>query len=175
MGDEIVEPERISPSCRSLPMPSFRFAWVAAASLLLGASQRPGRVCPDPAHPCAGFRAHDLSFVLPTGGVARAEARSDSFYAVILRSAPRCSIPERDRVAAQRLFPARKVFSQRFECDDDVENNVSSPGVTPPRPFLAAPAGPPRSQGEAPLAAVNRPRRFPGANLRRMQVVYNYP
>jgi hypothetical protein len=152
-----------------------RLAIIALSPLLLAASQRPGRVCPDPAHPCAGFRAHDLSFVLPRGGVARAEARSDSFYAVILRSAPRCSIPERDRVAAQRLFPARKVFSQRFECDDDEENNVSYTGVNASRAFLAVHAGATRREAAATLSAVARTGRFPGANLRRMQVVYSYP
>jgi hypothetical protein len=156
-------------------MRSFRLALIAISPLLLAASQRPGRVCPDPAHPCSGFRAHDLSFVLPGGGVARAEARSDSFYGVILRSAPRCSIPERDRAAAQRLFPARKVFSQRFECDDDVENNVGYTGVNASRAFLAVYAGATRREAAAALAAVTLTRRFPGANLRRMQVVYSYP
>jgi len=150
-------------------------AIIALSPLLLAASQRPGRVCPDPAHPCAGFRAHDLSFVLPRGGVARAEARSDSFYAVILRSGPRCSIPERDRAAAQRLFPARKVFSQHFECDDDAENNVSYAGVDVSRAFLAVYAGATRREAAATLSAVTATRRFPGANPRRMQVVYNYP
>ncbi|MFL5540556.1 MAG: hypothetical protein ACJ8J0_16315 [Longimicrobiaceae bacterium] len=152
-----------------------RLAIIALSPLLLAASQRAGSLCPDPAHPCSGFRAHDLSFVLPRGGVARAEARSNTFYAVILRSGARCSIPERDRVSAQRLFPARKVFSQRFECDDDVENNVSYTAVNPSRAFLAVYAGLTRSQANATLAAVTRTGRFPGANLRRMQVVYNYP
>jgi hypothetical protein len=156
-------------------MRPYRLAAIALCPLLLPASQRPGRVCPDPARPCRGFRAHDLSFVLPAGGVARAEARSDSFYAVILRSAPRCSIPERDRAAAQARFPGRKVFSQRFECDDDVENNVGYTGVNASRAFLAVYAGSTRSQASATLAAVTRTRRFPGADLRRMQVVYNYP
>jgi hypothetical protein len=152
-----------------------RIAIIAVSPLLLAASQRAGSLCPDPAHPCAGFRAHDLSFVLPRGGVARAEARSDLFYAVVLRSGARCSIPERDREAAQRLFPARKVFSQRFECDDDVENNVSYTAVNPSRAFLAVYAGLTRRQADVVLAAVARTGRFPGANLRRMQVVYNYP
>jgi hypothetical protein len=152
-----------------------RLAVIALSPLLLAASQRPGRVCPDPAHPCRGFRAHDLSFVLPGDGVASAEALSDSFYAVILRSAPPCSIRERDRVAAQRLFPGRKVFSQRFECDDDVENNVSYRGVNPSRAFLAVYAGATRQQAAATLSAVTRTHRFPSANLRRMQAVYNYP
>jgi hypothetical protein len=156
-------------------MRGYRLALIAIVPLLLAASQRPRTLCPNPAHPCRGFRAHDLSFVLPHDGVARAEAGSDSFYAVILRSAPRCSIPERDRVAAQRLFPARKVFSQRFECDDDIENNVSYTGVNASRAFLAVYAGATRSQADATLAAVVRTHRFPGANLRRMQVVFVFP
>lgn len=156
-------------------MTSFRLAVLAALPVLLAASQRTGRVCPDPAHPCRGFRAHDLSFVLPSDGVARAEARSDTFYAVILRSAPRCAIPERDRLAAQARFPGRKVFSQRFECDDDVENNVGYAGANPSLAFLAVYAGSTRPQAASTLAAITRTGRFPGANLRRMQVVYNYP
>jgi hypothetical protein len=156
-------------------MRPYRLALIALSPLLLAASQRPGQLCYDPAHPCTGFRAHDLSFVLPRGGVARDEARSESFYAVILRIAPRCTIPERDRVAAQRLFPARKVFSGRFECDDDVENNVSYKGVNASRAFLAVYAGATGAETSATLAAVTRTGRFPGANLRRMQVVYVYP
>jgi hypothetical protein len=161
-------------------MRSYRLAWIAVAALLLAArpadvQAQVGRVCPDPARPCSGFRAHDLSFVLPPGGTARAEARSVEFYAVILRSGPRCSIPERQRAAAQRLFPGRKVFSQRFECDDDVENNVSYSRVSPSLAFLAVYAGSTRRQANATLAAVARTGRYPDANLRRMQVVYNYP
>jgi hypothetical protein len=161
-------------------MRSYRLAWIAAAALLLAAhpadvQAQVGRVCPDPARPCAGFRAHDLSFVLPGDGVASAEARSDSFYAVILRSGPRCSIPERQRVAAQRLFPGRKVFSQRFECDDDIENNVTYSRVRTSLAFLAVYAGRTRREANATLAAVARTGRYPGANLRSMRVVYNYP
>jgi len=137
--------------------------------------QRAGRVCPDPARPCAGFKPHDLSFVLPRNGAARADARSDGFYAVILRSGPRCSIPEAGRTTAQALFPGRKVFSQRFECDDDVENNVSYTNVAADRAFLAVYAGATRQQASATLAQVTRTGRFPGANLRQMRVVYNHP
>ena len=136
--------------------------------------QRVGSICPDPAHPCRGFKAHDLSFVLPRGEVARDQARSDAFYAVILRSGPRCSIAEADRVAAQALFPGRKVFSQRFECDDDVENNVNYTNVAPDRAFLAVYAGATRAQASDVLARAARTGRFPGANLRLMRVVYIY-
>jgi len=167
-------------------MHPFRLTWLAAAVLLAAprgdataaanaALQHPGRVCGNPARPCAGFEPHDLSFVLPRGGTARAEARSDTFYAVILRSAPACSIPEDDRAATQALFPGRKVFSQRFECDGEVENNVTYTNVSPGRAFLALYAGSTREQGAAILATVERNGRFPGANLRRMRVVYVYP
>ena len=142
------------------------------------AQRRPGTLCPDPAHPCGEFKPHELPFVLPRDSVARDEFRSDAFYAVILRSAPKCSIRERDRVAAQALFPGRKVFSQRFECDfeqdsDDAESNITYTNVAANTGFLGVYAGATREQALRVLAAARR--RFPGANLRRMQVVLVYP
>lgn len=149
---------------------------LAAAALLSGAAptQREGAVCANPARPCTGFQAHDLSFVLPRGEAARAEARSQPFFAVILRSGPRCSIPEADRRAAQTRL-RNKVFSQRFECDGDVENNVTYTGVAANTAFLAVYAGRTRAEAVAYLERVRATGRFPGANLRRMQVVYVYP
>ncbi|MET0400327.1 MAG: hypothetical protein ABW277_26290 [Longimicrobiaceae bacterium] len=150
-----------------------------ALSLLAPLSARaqaaPGRVCPDPARPCAGFRAHDLSFVLPAGGAARDEDRSAPFYAVVLRSAPRCAIGERERGAAQALFPHGKVFATRWECEGDVENNVTYTGVDDRYGFLAVYAGDTRARADAVLARVRATGRFPGANLRRMQVVRVHP
>lgn len=143
------------------------------------AQQRVGQVCPNPARPCAGgFEPHELSFVLPRDSTAREEFRSEPFYAVILRSAPDCSISERERRAAQALFPGRKVFSQRFECDvdqaaDDAESGITYTNVAPKTAFLAVYAGATREQALSVLAAARR--RFPGANLRRMQVVLVYP
>lgn len=137
--------------------------------------QAPGRVCPDPARPCPGFRPYELSFVLPAGGTARAEDRSAPFYAVVLRSGPRCSVGERERLAAQARFPRSKVFATRFECDGDVENNVTYTGVDARYGFLAVYAGGTRAQADAALARVKATGRFPGANLRRMQVVRVHP
>lgn len=152
-------------------------AGAVIVTLLRGAAsdgaQRAGTICSNPDHPCRGFRAQDLSFVLPRGEVARDEARSDAFYAVILRSGPRCSIPEAARVAAQARFPGRKVFSQRFECDDDVENNITYAGVAADRAFLAVYAGPSRQQAIA--LATRAAQTFPGANARQMRVVFVYP
>ena len=143
-----------------------------AAALVAGAAgQAPGRVCPDPARPCPGFKAHDLSFALPADGAARAEDRSAPFYAVILRTAGRCAVGERERLAAQALFPGRKVFATRWECDGDVENNVTYTGVDARYGFLAVYAGESRAQADTALARVRATGRFPGANLRRMRVV----
>ncbi len=135
----------------------------------------PGRPCPDPARPCAGFQPHDLSFVLPADGAARAEDRSATFYAVILRTARRCAVGERERLAAQGLFPGRKVFATRWECEGDAENNVTYTGVDARYGFLAVYAGDTRARADAALARVKATGRFPGANLRRMQVVRVHP
>ena len=161
-------------------MPSIRLACIASAALLLalaapGVQAQTGRVCPNPARPCAGFRANDLSFVLPSDGVARDEVRSAQYFAVVLRSGRHCAIPESARAEAQRLFPGRKVFSQRFECDDDVENNVHYAPVDPQLAFLAVYAGGTRAEANRVLRAVARTGRYPGAYLRRLQVTFVYP
>jgi hypothetical protein len=134
-----------------------------------------GTVCGDPSAPCPGFRPHDLSFVLPADEVARAEVRSDTFYAVILRSAARCSITEAQRQEAQRALPNQKVFAQRTMCEDDIANNVSYTAVNDTVAFLAVHAGPHRPGADSVLASVRATGAFPGANLRRMQAVFMYP
>jgi hypothetical protein len=161
-------------------MRTLRLACLTAAATLLAASAsqsdaQVGRLCPDPRRPCDGFKANDLSFVLPRDGVARAEVRSVQYFAVVLRSARHCGIGEPARAEAQRLFPGRKVFSQRFECDDDMENNVHYSPVDTQVAFLAVYAGTTRRDADAVLAAVRRTGRYPGAYLRRLQVVFVYP
>lgn len=139
------------------------------------ATARAPRVCGEPSRPCPGFKPHDLPFALPNagpdGGVARAELRSAPFYAVLLRTAERCRIDEAERVAAQALFPRNKVFATRFECDDDLENDVTYTGVNAKVGFLALYAGDDRATAKKVLAAVEAGGHFPGANLRQMRVV----
>jgi len=149
---------------------------IAALILAAAAAATPAAVvCADPARPCPGFKPHDLSFPLPRDGVARAEVRSAPFYAVILVSGPRCRIAERERLDAQALFPESKVFSARFGCDDDPENNVSYTNVDPKAGFLAVHAGADRAAAQAMLERVKATGRFPGANIRQMQAVFVYP
>src|ERR1043165_3180608 len=110
---------------------------LSLAVLLWFACAAQAQVCPDPAKPCAGFKENDLSFVLPKDGVARDEVRSPPFWAVILRTADPCTIQDKERAAAQALFPRNKVFHTRFECDGDVENNVTYTNVNAKFGFLA--------------------------------------
>jgi len=145
---------------------------------LVGAAQAQAlqpQVCPDPARPCAGFRANDLSFALPDDGKARAEARSAPFFAVILRTAERCKLTPAQAREVQSLFPRNKVFYSRVECDDDPENNVSYTNASPKFGFLAVYAGEERAAAQEFLEQVNALGLFPGANLRRMQVLFVYP
>jgi hypothetical protein len=135
----------------------------------------PARVCADPARPCSGFKAHDLSFPLAGDTRARAEQRSEPFFAVVLATAERCRTREKDLAEIQALFPAHKVFATRFECDDNVENNVTYTNVDAKHGFVAVYAGPDRASAKRMLSRVKATGRFPGANVRRMQVVFVHP
>ena len=144
-------------------------------SVALGDTQ--GKVQPNPTTPCTSgtFKPHELCFETPTDGVARAEYLSETFYAVILKTADRCSIAEEERLEIQGLFPANKVFSMRFMCDDDVEENIGYTNVNDKYGFLAVYAGLTMKEAKARLAQVKATGRFPGANIRKMQARLVYP
>lgn len=133
-----------------------------------------GRVLPDPAVSCKAFKAHQLCFETPADGKARGEYFSEPFYAVILRTAERCSIPEKERLQTQGLFPGSKVFSMRFECGD-MEELVRYTNVNDKFGFLAVHAGATLKEANKRLAEVKATGRFPGANIRRMQAVLVFP
>jgi hypothetical protein len=150
-------------------------ALVALALLLSGvaSADTQGKVLPDPAASCEAFRSHQLCFETPTDGIARAEYSSEPFYAVILETAERCGIPEEKRLETQALFPGSKVFSVRFECEE--EELVRYTNVNDKFGFLAVHAGPTLKAARKRLAEVNATGRFPGANIRKMQAVLVYP
>ena len=135
-----------------------------------------GKVQPDPTHPCRDtFKPHELCFETPRDGVARADYFSEPFYAVILRSAERCTVAEEERVRVQKLFPRSKVFSMRFHCDENIEENVGYTNVDEKLGFLAVYAGPALKEANARLAEAKATGRFPGANIRKMQARLVYP
>jgi uncharacterized protein len=133
-----------------------------------------GRVFGDPKGAPVGFKPHQLPFATPKDGVARAEFRSAPFYAVILKTMARCAANEPERLRVQALFPANKVFSTRFGCDEP-EENVSYTEVDANFGFLAVFAGATEADARAMLHKVHATGGFPGANIRRMQAVLVYP
>ena len=143
-----------------------------SSSIALADTQ--GRVLPDPAKACDAFKSHQLCFETPQDGVARAEYSSKPFYAIILKTAERCSIPEAERVQTQALFPASKVFSARFDCDDP-EELIRYTNVNDKFGFLAVYAGATLAEAKKRLAEVNATKRFSGANIRKMQAVMVMP
>ena len=149
-------------------------AWAFALAFVSAARADAPRVCFDPAHSCPGFKPNDLSFPLAQGA-ARAEQRSSPFFAVILKTTKRCAVSEAEAGGIQALFPGRKVFYTRFECDGDVENNVTYSNVDASVGFIAVYAGEGLALAGETLARVKSMDRFPGANLRSMQVIHVSP
>ena len=134
-----------------------------------------GEVCPDPARPCTDverFKANELSFrIAKKFDFDRGQDRSAPFYAVILKSGELCRIPEAERLAAQALFPGRKVFMHQYFCQD-FGDKVTYTNVNRKAGFVAAYAG--RTEAEAKAFLAEAKAKYPDANLRRMQVVITY-
>ena len=107
----------------------------------------------------------------PADGLARPELRSPPYYAVILRSAPPCSLGATELASAQADFPAREVFSTDFECAP--EANETFTGVRSGLDFIAAYAG--RERREATRVLNDVRRRVPDAYLRRMRTLVVAP
>jgi len=152
-------------------------AFVMAVALFLSgvaSADSQGKVLPDPAASCKALKPHQLCFETPKDGKARGEYFSEPFYAVILKTAEHCSIPEKERLQTQGMFPGSKVFSMRFECDD-MEEFIRYTNVNDKFGFLAVHAGATLKEANKRLAEVKATGRFPGANIRKMQVVLVFP
>ncbi len=136
----------------------------------------PLKICFDPTAPCrtsVTFAPHDLPFRVPANAVIW---ETEDFYAVILKSMrPKdtydCEefIPEAERLAAQKLFPNRKVFASR--CSEPGELYYT--GVDDTQRFMAVYAGLTRAEAERTLASVKASGQYPGANLRRLRAGFN--
>ena len=137
-----------------------------------------GKPCADPAQPCAlpgnRFKPNELSFAAPREfRFDRGEDRSQPFYAVILQSGPLCGIDEPRRLRVQQRFPDRKVFVHRYFCED-FGDKVTYSGVDRKQGFIAVYAGATEAQAKAFLEKLNASGDYPGANLRKMQVVVTW-
>jgi hypothetical protein len=159
-------------------------ALIAGATLSFGAGTisgqkrkpaRHGAICGNPTVPCrtsATFPPNDLPFRIPaTANIYD----TDLFYAVILKSVTvpddNCDtfVPESERLAAQALFPDRKVFSSR--CADP--GGLAYTNTSPKARFMAVYAGMTLPEANKVLATVKATGKFPAANLRRMRAAFN--
>lgn len=148
---------------------------VCLASVAQSTDDAPlGKLHPDPDIPDARFKPHQMPFELPNDGVARAEISSERFFAVLLQSSPPCTVTEEQRLAVQAQFPGRKVFATRFDCGDE-EELITYTNVRAGVGFIAVYAGRTSAEAKRLLAEIKTSGKFPGANLRRMQVVLVSP
>ena len=157
------------------------FAAVAAIALVTSASAQKRRaashasVCGNPSLPCktsVKFEPNDLPFRVPRNAVIY---DTEPFYAIILKSVGTSEsdcdvfVPEKERLAAQALFPDHKVFSSRCP---DVETlfytNISSK-----HRIMAVYAGSTLVEARRLLERVKATGKFPGANIRRMRTGFN--
>jgi hypothetical protein len=136
---------------------------------------RHGSICGDPTAACntsVDSQPYRLRFRLPGNAVIW---DSELFYAIILKSvkAPddNCDvfIPENERLAAQALFPANKVFSSR--CSEP--GDLSYTNTDSNQRFMAVYAGTTLVDANRMLAAAKAKGKFPGANIRRMRALFN--
>jgi hypothetical protein len=140
--------------------------------------RRPARhnaVCGNPNLACKGgrpFEPFELQFRLPESAVIW---DTELFYAIVLKSvnAPIDScdvfIPEKERLAAQTLFPNNKVFASRcFE-----PGGISYTNTNARAQFMAVYAGNTLAEANRMLASVKATGKFPGVNIRRMRATVN--
>ena len=142
-------------------------------------------VCGEPQAPCSSsayaFAAYDLSCCLSAQLSWQTAHNSRHFYAILLSSVKaiqadpgnpnddsRCGgyVAEARRLAVQAMFPQRKVFASRHGCRMVWYNNVNNTYN-----FLAVFAGTSFKDAKLLLRTINASGRFPGANIRQMQVV----
>ncbi|HYS53009.1 MAG TPA: hypothetical protein VER58_04490 [Thermoanaerobaculia bacterium] len=151
---------------------------IFALALFAVAVDQPGKICPDPRNSkCVGWTWHDLGFATPKDEVARDEFRSGTFYAVVLKTIPKCSITRAQLADIQKLFPANKVFASRMGCESEEGSDeaISYTNVNAKVGFIAVYAGATPAQAAEFLKRVNATGKYPGANVRKMQAVLVYP
>jgi len=132
-----------------------------------------GKVCPDPDHPCDGFKPNELSFTIAKPfKFDRGRDKSQPFYAVILKSGPLCGINDSERLDAQKTFPGAKVFLHRHMCED-FNDKVTYSNVNAKSGFVAVYAGETEADAKKVLAQAIAAG-YKDANFRRLEVIVVY-
>lgn len=108
----------------------------------------------------------------PGEGAAFDEIKSDFFYAVILKTTPKCGATKMERLKVQALFPKNKVFTSAINCDE--EDNAFYEGINEnEHGFVAVYAGKTKPEAEKFLQIVAATNKFSGANLRKTRFILN--
>jgi hypothetical protein len=132
-------------------------------------------ICGNPKIACrtsVTFQPHDLPFRVPANAVI---LDTEPFYVVILKSLAsrddQCDVfvPEDERLNAQLLFPAHKVFTSR--CAEPGELFYTN--IMGDQRIMAVYAGRTMVDAKSMLAAVKLTGKFPGANIRRIRTGFN--
>ena len=158
---------------------------VFVASLLLSlpttlVAQTNGAICYQPLAQCSSshsFAAYQLPFVIKEKLEFGKSYRSEEFYGVVLKSVkavgdPDCSfVSEAERLAAQTVWPTRKVFSSHFNCSEEL---IVYENVDQNFNFLAVYAGKTLNEARRVLSEVKTNPRYSQAYLKRMRVVLEY-
>ena len=137
-------------------------------------------ICGNPKVACktsVSFEPYDLPFRVPAKAVI---FDTELFYAVILKSLPTseedCSVfvAEAERLAAQALFPNRKVFTSRCADPGEPESGMLFyTNLDPKFRVMAVYAGNTLPESKRVLAEVKATGKFPGAYVRRMRTGFN--
>jgi hypothetical protein len=159
---------------------------LGAGSVLGQTRRRANRaaICGNPMVACrtsVTFKPNDLPFRVPKNGVI---VDTESFYAIILQSMKvnedNCDvfIPERDRLAAQALFPDHKVFTSRcFDTENLFYTDETAPrkgtNISDTHRIMAVYAARTLAEAKRFLESVKATGKFPGANIRRMRTGFN--
>ena len=132
-------------------------------------------ICGNPKIACrtsVTFQPHDLPFRVPANAVI---LDTEPFYVVILKSVAsrddQCDVfvPEDERLNAQLLFPAHKVFTSR--CAEPGELFYTN--IKGDQRIMAVYAGRTMVDAKSMQAAVKLTGKFPGANIRRIRTGFN--
>ena len=148
---------------------------VAAQSISKPRRAKASAICGNPTARCISsvtFEPNDLPFRIPKNAVI---FDTELFYAVILKSVAAndddCNtfVSEPERIAAQALFPDRKVFTSR--CYEP--GNLFYTNISDKHRIMAVYAGTTLAESKRALEAVKATGKFPGAYVRRMRTGFN--
>lgn len=156
-------------------MIALSIGFVAAQSIPKPRRAKASAICGNPTARCVSsvtFEPNDLPFRIPKNAVI---FDTELFYAVILKSVAAsdddCNtfVSEPERIAAQALFPDRKVFTSRcYEPGYLFYTNISDK-----HRIMAVYAGTTLAESKRSLEAVKATGKFPGAYVRRMRTGFN--